>query len=79
MIYHTQQPDQHHHIDIDFTNEKLGILSTLSNPGTAALQGLIYVPYTISRPPRSSKTQVLRYMLLPQIYWYVRHWLGYRR
>ncbi|MGD8941381.1 MAG: hypothetical protein PVJ72_18535 [Gammaproteobacteria bacterium] len=74
-VFHTLEPDTQHRITIDFEQEKVGMLATLTHPGTEALQGLLHVPYIHVRPPLGTNEQIMRFTQLPRLYWHLRHWI----
>jgi len=72
-VFNTLEPTITHHISIDFSQEKVGILSTFNNMSNEALTGILLINYSPKQPALPFIKKILRYTLYPQLSWHIHH------
>lgn len=71
-VFNSLEPKKHHQISVDFSGDKVGILTTLKHPGNETLQGFIYFRHDKKKPPLLLRREILRYALIPQLKWWIK-------
>jgi len=69
-VYDTRSPKQTHQISLDFSKQKMGIITTFSNPESSVLQGIICVAYKQKKPPTLKGKKWLRLVGIRKLVWW---------
>lgn len=69
-VFDTMTPQQTHQILIDFSMQKLGVITSFTNPERRALQGIICASYQRKKPPTRKGRKWLRIIGIEKIVWW---------